>query len=49
MENKTLTAEIKELIEKRDNPLLSNTDRIRLTSAIYRRKTVLRFLEGGDI
>jgi len=49
MENKILTAEIKELIEKRANPLLSNIDRIRITSAIYRRKTVLRYLEGGDV
>lgn len=42
-------AEVEQLLKRRENPDLSNTDRIRLTSEIYRRKTVLRYLEGGEI
>ena len=42
-------AEIEKLLSRRENPRLSNTDKIRLTSEIYRRKTVLRYLKGGKI
>jgi len=37
-EDKILTAQIEQLLKRRENPDLSNTDKIRLTSALYRRK-----------